>query len=176
MQKVALLLLVTSVMGGQTLTFTPGPSAKKANHVTWSVTMCSPSDYQLPVGRIYGVMVAQGITPFDYQSSIDALTARAAKSLPSRVATYAGYAAAGATFLLAARYVQARPAYTTAVGAGATFFSTLIPLAERAEPNNSAILTRLARDSDVLHAAPGGCATTTLLGMPGHAFNAAVPK
>ena len=166
-------LLICSFACAQTLTLSPQASVKAKSTVPWSVTLCSSGpDFQYPIGSVYAQMVTAGYTYMDYQSAIEALTAKQAKSTAAKVATYVGYAAAGFAFLAANKNVQANAHYESAASAGAGFFNLIMPLAQKAEPNISGLLARLARDTDDLHAPAGGCApTTTIVAGPGKAFN-----
>ena len=128
----------------------------------------------MPVGRIYGVLINRGITPLSYQSAVDVITSRKQRSVAAKIATWAGYGAAGVSVLLACKAIQARPAWVEGVTAASGVFGLVEPLATRAEPNVSALMAEVARDSDILHIPSGGCATTMVLAGPGKAFNVEV--
>lgn len=162
-------LLIAVSLQAQTLTFAPAAAVKTG--VPWSVTLCAPVDYQIAIGNIYAQLVSAGITPMDYQTAWQAITAKQQRSKAAKVATWFGYAAAGAAFLMANKTIEAKPGWETASSSAAGFFNLVVPLAQRAEPDVSALLARVARDADVLHVPAGGCDTTIVIAGPGKAFN-----
>jgi hypothetical protein len=152
------------------------PQAKTRSIVPWSVTLCTPppETYELPIGRIYEIMVDNKIAPLTYGGAVAVLSGKQRHSVAARIATYAGYAAAGAATVLTLRSIQANIKVDQAVFDGSTFLNVLIPFAIKQEPSFATLIAEIARDSDILKPPVGSCAGTVIIGPPGAAFNVPV--
>jgi len=153
------------------LTFIPQPPVKSV--VPWSVTLCvpSPGDYVLPVGRIYALMVANGITPMPYAAALNALTARQSQSAWSRIGLYAGWAVGGVQVLAGVRAFTPKPSTAEGLDLVSAFLDVLVPIARQQEPSFASLIAQISRDQDLLHPPVGACVSTVIAGSAGVAFN-----
>lgn len=167
-------LLFASALGGQTLTFSPQPAPKRFPYTIWGVSACSAPGGSVTFGVLYQQMAARKLKPLLYPAAFQAFHARQTKSIPARIATWAGYAAVGASFLLTTSIVKTNIQIQDGVNIAAGFLNTLIPLASQAVPPPMEAEQMLVKEA--LRIPPNDCAQGVMLGVAGDEFTAEVGK